>query len=221
MNTSYVSGKEKKSAERAEVIRATALKLFVAEGFGSVSLRRIADISGIQVGSLYNHIDGKQQLLFELIFEAEQNLLSALRAAVEKADEPVTQLGAYVEQYFIHASLNKELHLLAVREKRCLDEGDATRLKSLLLKHERLIHDVLSRGVHAGAFKVPSLEFAIKAIWSLLDGMLGSVATNPIDVSICADQLKTCVIRLLGGGASVVLVSHDLGGASATSIGRR
>ena len=68
MNTSYVSGKEKKSAERAEVIRATALKLFVAEGFGSVSLRRIADISGIQVGSLYNHIDGKQQLLFELIF---------------------------------------------------------------------------------------------------------------------------------------------------------
>lgn len=201
MNTSCAFGKEKKSAERAEVIRATALKLFVAEGFGSVSLRRIADISGVQVGSLYNHIDGKQQLLFELIYEAEQNLLAALKIVVDRADKPVAQMSAYVEQYFIHASLNKELHLLAVREKRCLDEGDANRLKSLLLDHERLLHGVLVRGCQASVFKIPDNDFAIKAIWSLLDGMLGSVATHQSDASMSADQLRVFVIRLLGADA--------------------
>ncbi|MBK5516716.1 TetR/AcrR family transcriptional regulator [Pseudomonas sp. TH10] len=201
MNTSCAFGKEKKSAERAEVIRATALKLFVAEGYGSVSLRRIADISGVQVGSLYNHIDGKQQLLFELIYEAEQNLLAALKIVVNKADKPVAQMSAYVEQYFIHASLNKELHLLAVREKRCLDEGDASRLKSLLLDHERLLHGVLDRGCQAGVFKIQNSDFATKAIWSLLDGMLGSIATHQSDASVSADQLKVFVIRLLGADA--------------------
>ncbi|WP_410481993.1 TetR/AcrR family transcriptional regulator [Pseudomonas plecoglossicida] len=199
---SHLSGKDSKSVVRAEVIRATALKLFVAEGFGSVSLRRIADMSGIQVGSLYNHIDGKQQLLFELIYEAEQNLFAALKQAVDGTLTPVAQIGAYVEQYFLHASLNKELHLLAVREKRCLDDGDATRLKTLLLSHERLIYRILERGVKAGVFTIPSYEFAIKAIWSLLDGMLGGVSTNPADVSKCADQLKDCVTRLLAAGAA-------------------
>lgn len=159
-------------------------------------------MSGIQVGSLYNHIDGKQQLLFELIYEAEQNLFAALKQAVDGTLTPVAQVGAYVEQYFLHASLNKELHLLAVREKRCLDDGDATRLKTLLLSHERLIYQVLERGVKAGVFTIPSYEFAIKAIWSLLDGMLGGVSTNPADVSKCADQLKDCVTRLLGAGAA-------------------
>ncbi|MFJ4153937.1 TetR/AcrR family transcriptional regulator [Pseudomonas sp. NPDC089752] len=202
MNMSHLSGKDSKSVVRAQVIRATALKLFVAEGFGSVSLRRIADMSGIQVGSLYNHIDGKQQLLFELIYEAEQNLFAALKQAVDGTLTPVAQVGAYVEQYFLHASRNKELHLLAVREKRCLDDGDATRLKTLLLSHERLIYQVLERGVKAGVFTIPSYEFAIKAVWSLLDGMLGGVSTNPADVSKCADQLKDCVTRLLGAGAA-------------------
>jgi AcrR family transcriptional regulator len=202
MNMSHLSGKDSKSVVRAEVIRANALKLFVAEGFGSVSLRRIADMSGLQVGSLYNHIDGKQQLLFELIYEAEQNLFAALKQAVDETLTPGAQVGAYVEQYFLHASRNKELHLLAVREKRCLDDGDATRLKTLLLSHERLIHQVLERGVKAGVFTIPSYEFAIKAIWSLLDGMLGGVSTNSVEVSKCADQLKDCVTRLVGAGAA-------------------
>jgi len=202
MNMSHLYGKDSKSVLRAEVIRATALKLFVAEGFGSVSLRRIACMSGIQVGSLYNHIDGKQQLLFELIYEAEHNLFVALKQAVGGTLTPVAQVGAYVEQYFLHASRNKELHMLAVREKRCLDDGDATRLKTLLLSHEQLIYQVLERGVKAGVFTIPSYEFAIKAIWSLLDGMLGGVSTNPADVSKCADQLKDCVTRLLGAGAA-------------------
>lgn len=202
MNTSHLCGKASKSVVRAEVIRATALKLFVAEGFGSVSLRRIADMSGVQVGSLYNHIDGKQQLLFELIYEAEQNLFAVLKLSVSETLAPAAQVGAYVEQYFLHASRNKELHLLACRESRRLDDGDATRLKGLLLSHERLIHQILERGVKAGVFTIPSYPFAIKAIWSLLDGMLGGVSTDPVEVSKCAEQLKDCVIRLLGADAA-------------------
>lgn len=157
-------------------------------------------MSGIQVGSLYNHIDGKQQLLFELIYEAEQRLFAALKEAVDQTLTPESQVGAYVEHYFLHASQNKELHLLAVREKRCLDEGDATRLKTLLLIHERLIYQVLERGVRAGVFSIPSYAFAIKAIWSLLDGMLGGVSANPAEVSKCAGQLKECVLLLVGVG---------------------
>lgn len=160
-------------------------------------------MSGIQVGSLYNHIDGKQQLLFELIYEAEQNLLAGLKLAVNETQAPAAQIRAYVEQYFLHASRNKELHLLAVREKRSLDDGDARRLRDLLLNHERLIHKVLDRGVQAGVFTVPSYEFAIKAIWSLLDGMLGGVSANTVEVSKCADHLKDCVIRLLGPNATL------------------
>lgn len=195
MSISHSCGKEGKPRVRAEAIRTAALRLFVAEGYGSVSLRRIADVSGIQVGSLYNHIDSKQQLLFELIYEAEQNLFDALKRSVSEHLTPTKQMMAYIEQYFIHASSNRELHLLAVREKRCLEDGDASRLRALLLKHEQLIHQILERGVHAGAFAIPSYAFATKAIWCLLDGMLNSAPSNRSEVLECAALLKGCVIR--------------------------
>lgn len=48
-------------------IRSAALSLFVQHGYEDVGLRQIAQLIGIQPGSLYNHIEGKEGLLFDLI----------------------------------------------------------------------------------------------------------------------------------------------------------
>src|SRR5204863_7239531 len=51
----------------AEEIRSVALDLFYKRGFQATTLRDIAAKVGIQVGSLYNHIASKGELLFEIM----------------------------------------------------------------------------------------------------------------------------------------------------------
>ncbi len=193
-----LAGKGNKVVDRADVIRAAAIRLFAAEGFQSVSLRRIADVSGVQVGSLYNHIDGKQELLFELIYETEKNLLEILKRAVGANNNPLKKIEAYVENYYRYACVNRELHILAVREKRCLDSDGAARLCDTQASHERLVVDMLHEASKAGLLRVTDHTFSVRFIWSLLDGMVVRDDIRKSEVSDAVNKLKSAVSRLLG-----------------------
>lgn len=73
-----------------------AFELFSTKGFAETSMRVIADAVGIKAASLYNHFDGKQQLLDALIeretgYVEEKLRLSGAMASPE--DDPL----AYTE----------------------------------------------------------------------------------------------------------------------------
>lgn len=53
--------------ETAETIRKEATKLFFRQGYHGTSLREVASAAGLKVGSLYNHITGKEDLLFQVM----------------------------------------------------------------------------------------------------------------------------------------------------------
>lgn len=55
--------------KRKKQIMAVALDLFAAEGFGHVSISRLAEETGISKGLMYNYFDSKEMLLQELIHE--------------------------------------------------------------------------------------------------------------------------------------------------------
>lgn len=64
-----------------DLIRVVATELFCENGYRNVGMRSLASRVGIQAGSLYNHIESKQLLLYELISEYEENYLHVLRRA--------------------------------------------------------------------------------------------------------------------------------------------
>ncbi|WP_273808447.1 MULTISPECIES: TetR/AcrR family transcriptional regulator [unclassified Pseudomonas] len=67
-----------------ERLRQAALELFSQDGYHGVSLRRLASVVGLLPGSLYNHFEGKQELLFELIEDYELEVLQLFKAAACK-----------------------------------------------------------------------------------------------------------------------------------------
>ena len=67
-------------------IRSTALDLFYKHGFQATTLRHIAARVGIQVGSLYNHITSKGELLFEIMETVMLDLLEDQRQVAETPD---------------------------------------------------------------------------------------------------------------------------------------
>ncbi|WP_448656987.1 TetR/AcrR family transcriptional regulator [Pseudomonas mohnii] len=86
------SGSSSGTRARHQQIRDTALHLFFTEGYGNVSLRQLAAALGLSAGSLYNHLENKQQLLFELINDHLQNVLNRAESEVSKVADMLEQL---------------------------------------------------------------------------------------------------------------------------------
>jgi AcrR family transcriptional regulator len=69
-----------KECTTSDLIRTVAGKLFCQSGYKGLGMRSLAAEVGIQPGSLYNHIESKQALLYELISEYEMQLLQIFKA---------------------------------------------------------------------------------------------------------------------------------------------
>jgi len=56
-----------KGQDTQEAIVEAAFRLFVSQGYHGTSMRQIAQASGLQPSSLYNHFDGKEQIFIAII----------------------------------------------------------------------------------------------------------------------------------------------------------
>lgn len=74
-------------AERKNQIHRVAARLFRKLGFHATSVRDIAEGVGIQGGSLYNHVESKDDLLWEIVNGSADRFFAALRPIVESDRE--------------------------------------------------------------------------------------------------------------------------------------
>ena len=90
----------------ADEIRQVALDLFFKRGFQATTLRHIASRVGIQVGSLYNHITSKGDLLFDIMETVMLDLLEDQRQVLAKSylDRAVELLQGAIQKGFKNAN---------------------------------------------------------------------------------------------------------------------
>jgi AcrR family transcriptional regulator len=79
--------------------RHKAVELFARHGFSRVSMRDLATCLGITAGSIYNHIDSKEALLFELIEELYEALLDGASLVTRRKSAPVVRLHGLLEAH--------------------------------------------------------------------------------------------------------------------------
>ena len=82
--------------ETAYAIRRVAAELFERQGYGATSLRQIAMRVGVQVGSLYNHIGSKEDLLSTMMVDVLERLLSCVQDGVAVEADSVDRLRAAI-----------------------------------------------------------------------------------------------------------------------------
>lgn len=91
-----------------------ALRLFVTQGYQAVSMRDLARYLGVQPGSLYYHVQGKEELLVELLEGTLTELLHLTRRALRDQASPGAGLPTFLRTYFdFKAGHEDELRLLA------------------------------------------------------------------------------------------------------------
>ncbi len=124
---------------RYQDTRLKALELFARRGFSRVSMRDLAEHLGIAAGSLYNHIESKEALLFELIEELYEELLHGAQQVSRQAATAPARLRALVEAHLqLHGRMAAHFRL-AEYENHCLNDEQRARIDELRAGYQRLL----------------------------------------------------------------------------------
>ncbi|WP_374469657.1 TetR/AcrR family transcriptional regulator [Phenylobacterium sp.] len=152
-------------------IRAAALKLISAQGYELTSLRHLAAEVGILPAAIYRYFPSKTHLLCALIEDHIQELQQGWAKACPKTDDPEAQLRAFVSFHVkMHAGREKEI-FVADRELRSLPPEDYKRMSDLLKGYERILTDILQRGMDQGVFVLEDASVATYAFLAMMTGV--------------------------------------------------
>src|SRR6266581_9542197 len=107
------------SARRSELTREAA-RLFAEKGYHGTSIGDLAKAMGVQKGSLYSHINSKQDLLYETMREGADAFHAALDAVPD--DLPATEKIRLVLRAHLRVVAEQlDVATVFVREWRYLD----------------------------------------------------------------------------------------------------
>lgn len=131
-------------ARTAEAIRQAASDLFYTQGYEATTLRQVAARVGIQVGSLYNHISGKQSLLASLMLSIMDDLLSAQERALEGRTGGIERLCAVLDCHVrFHAERARDV-FIGNSELRALTPEDRAKVVASRDTYERTLRQLIA-----------------------------------------------------------------------------
>lgn len=146
-------------------LQEAALEQFADRGYHGVSMRELAAATGVQASSLYAHVPSKERLLRDLILVAHEEHRAVLRAAlIETGEDPSEQLAACVRAHVSFHVTYPVLATVANNELHALSAAGEREVRLVRGEAERLIQDIIERGVRRGVFRVDDTWLATAAI---------------------------------------------------------
>ncbi len=128
--------REQATQARRQLLVETAAICFAEKGFHQTSMRDLAERAGVSLGNVYNHFDGKTDLIRE-IARLEAEGLQVIQSELSKIDDAKGVLDHFVLLYSkmcaepLHAMLASEILSEGMRNPGLLEEFDHNRQKLL------------------------------------------------------------------------------------------
>jgi AcrR family transcriptional regulator len=141
-------------AEKRQTIVDASVKLFVQKGFHSTTTREIAGAAGMSIGSLYEYVASKEDVLYLVCDSIHKQMEAALEEAIDESKTPLDALTSAMSDYITVCDRMQDSILLIYRETASLDAES----QSFVLKNEQrianLFENLLRRGVTENVFTV-------------------------------------------------------------------
>ncbi|MDY0394261.1 TetR/AcrR family transcriptional regulator [Virgibacillus halophilus] len=135
---SVVKDRELVEKRRSQMIKG-AMKLFKEKGFHKTTTREIAKESGFSIGTLYEYIRQKEDVLFFVVDAIYNQVRSKLEEAIDLQHAPVENLIRVVKAYFDIMNDMQEEVLIMYQEVKSLQKDS----QDYVLQKERDMVDML------------------------------------------------------------------------------
>ena len=134
----------------------------------AVSMRDIAQAMGIKAASLYNHIEGKQEILATLILEVALEFTNGMNSVVKKKSSPLEKIRKVIELH-IDITVNYSEGLAALNNDWMhLENEDLTNFIKMREDYEENFRKIIKQGIDIGEIQPRHPEVILFSILSTL-----------------------------------------------------
>ncbi len=132
-----------------------AARLFYEDGFPATSVRKITAACGVTAGSLYNHYESKEEVLYAILKRAHEDSEALLEEGLlHGGDRPDRQLAELVRELTLFHTERRIEGLVARTEWRHLPPEQAREVLDAQRRVRRIFERTLERGLAAGRFRL-------------------------------------------------------------------
>lgn len=135
--------------DKADIIN-TALKLFHQKGYNATSMEDIADELGIKKASLYYHIKGKQELLYEMIESIGLKLLEKIDEIESSEQSAYEKLERFFFTYTLACLNNIEYTAIIHDEIKALDIEQKKVIEKIQEDFLNVFRQTINEGIKQG-----------------------------------------------------------------------
>jgi AcrR family transcriptional regulator len=137
---------------RKDQIYATAERLFSERGYHATTMREIARELQIEGGSLYSHISGKQDLLYEIVLRGSEHFLRAAREVIAAAGPARDRLRELMHRHLAIMAESTPRAIVHFHEWRHLEPERQSTIRARRDEYESYVRRIIREGVAAGEF---------------------------------------------------------------------
>ena len=179
------SAPEATPARTADVFRAAA-ELMVEKGYGGTSIGDIAQAVGMTKAGLYHHISGKQDMLYQIMSHAMDELERVVHMPVQLIDDPEERLRQLMRLH-IQGSVEHGLAFtVLMSEINHLAPAQQEEIRGRIGEYHALIRETLRELANNGRLR--SLDVNI-ATMNIMNAMTGIARWKPQDFTRDMDHL--------------------------------
>jgi len=153
---------------REEMLRA-AEKLFAERGFHATSVRDLADMLSIRGGSLYAHIESKDDLLWEIVSDAADRFFAAIDPIVQSDLLTIEKLRRVIVAHVHVITANLAAAAVYTTEWKHLGEPRRHEFAGRRDTYEHIVRELVQQCIREGTFADVDDKFATLLILSSIN----------------------------------------------------
>lgn len=156
---------------RPKEILDAATRLFHAEGYHPVGMRRIAKEIGIQTAGLYYYFPSKSEILYVICLEVTKNFVDE-HLPILYGDAPAPDLLKRLVRRHISYFWDHRFAMdVALRDHRSLPPVQADDIRSHRRRYQTALSAFVSEGTKRGEFRVSDPRLAVIGMLDMINGV--------------------------------------------------
>ena len=186
---------QQRRAEKEDQLLKAATHLFKEKGYHSTSMQDLADAVGMQKGSLYYYIEGKEELLRRLMERATSFMAAQIDEIYASDLPPARKIRWALETHAVTMMEHLDLVAVYLHEYRNLPPERLAEALAVRKHYEQVLMQIVKDGIAAGEFREVNVKMAVFGMLGMLnwthqwfspDGAFSSskVATMLVDFAL-------------------------------------
>ena len=140
-------------SNRREQIIYAAAELFYEKGYSRVSMQDIANKVGLTKGALYNHIDNKEELLFQILTRGVKVLFPKIEEILSQNISPIEKLKVAIHEIVLTHINYKIFVYLFQQEHTVLSKEHYSKFVKYRDRVDQIIRQIIKEGIERNCFK--------------------------------------------------------------------